>query len=225
MEPLPQEREVLDGYRQARPESLELVYRAYVGGVADFLRKGFVFSSRGRRLAFTGYSNPDDLQEALQETFLLAFSESARLHYNGYTPFSKYLLGIARNVVLGRFRKDVSRLSCFRQLEVEEGDEQAAPMDVFSSTQVSPEQEAANREIRELVATFVAELTEEQRRLVRLYFMEQLSQEATARSLAVDRNQVRRQIRAIRRKLWKKIKREGLDRALPFALRSLEVKP
>lgn len=227
MELMPENREVLDGYRRARPEALERVYRAYVRDVAAFLRQGFGFSSKGRQLNFKGYSNPDDLQDALQETFMLAFGEGARLGYNGLSSFKNYILGITRNVVLERFRKDVSRLIRFETVEPDAGGEELAMQEGLALMQAhpSPDEAAEHREIRKVVVAFVKELSEEQRQVVRLHFMERLSQEATAEALSVDRNRVRKQIRAIRRKLWKKIRREGLDRALPFSLESLEVKP
>jgi RNA polymerase sigma factor (sigma-70 family) len=227
MELLPENREVLDGYRRSRPEALERVYRAYVPDVAAFLRQGFSFSSQGRHLRFTGYHNPDDLQDSLQETFLLAFGESARKGYNGLSSFKSYLLGIARNVVLGRFRKDVSRLRCFQTAEAIPGRDAGVMLQELGLATISPSPEelAESREVKRLVADFVSGLSEEQRRVVQLYFLDRMSQEATAEALTVDRNRIRKQIRVIRKMLWRRIRREGLDHALPLSLRGLEVKP
>jgi len=186
------------------------------------LRRGFEFSSRGQQMRFSGYRDPDDLQDALQETFLGAFSVGARNGYDGLTPFSSYLMAIARNVVLQRFRKDLSRLRCFTELQAAAAEEN----NQYSlAAGPAPDVAAGLGELRRLVKDFVASLSDEQRRIVRLYFIERLSQEATAESLALNRNRVRKQIRTIRKKLFKRLRREGLDAALPFSLDTVEVEP
>lgn len=224
MEILPGDRALLEAYRRGEGEALERLYRAHVSDVAGFLRQGFTFSSRGRSLRFTGYHQPCDLQDALQETFMAAFGESARRGYDGLHPFRAYLLGIARNVVLGRFRRDVERLRCFQEVASEAPRDAAALPPVLARTaEPTPEEAAEAGEVRRVVEDFVRGLTEEQRLVVRLYFMEGRSQEATAGELRIDRNRVRKQITAIRKKLWRRLRREGLDHALPFRL--LEVKP
>ncbi len=224
MEILPDNRLLLDAFRRAEPEALEIVYRAYVERVAAMLRRGFEFSSRGQQMRFSGYRDPDDLQDALQETFMGAFSTGARKGYNGLDPFSSYLMAIARNVVLQRFRKDLSRLRCFMSLQAAEP-ELSDQGSLAGAAAPAPDVAAGLGELRRLVKAFVASLTEEQRRIVRLYFIERLSQEATAESLALNRNRVRKQIRTIRKKLFRRIQREGLDAALPFSLDAIEVKP
>ncbi len=224
MEILPENRDLLGAFRRAETGALEIIYRAYVERVAAMLRRGFEFSSRGQQMRFSGYRDPDDLQDALQETFLSAFSVGARKGYNGLTPFSAYLMAIAHNVVLQRFRKDLSRLRCFTELAAAEP-EQSDQGSIAGGAAPAPDEAAGLGELRRLVRAFVASLTEEQRRIVRLYFIERLSQEATAESLALNRNRVRKQILTIRKKLFKRLRREGLDAALPFSLDTVEVEP
>ena len=225
---LPENRALLDAYRRADPEAFERLYHSYVSEVASLLRRGFQFSSEGRQLQFVGYDHPDDLQDALQETFLLAFDQSARRGYNGLNPFGNYVLGIARNVVLGRFRKDLSRLSCFKSLEpidAENSDQAAVSAGLSSAAAfVAPDKATSNSEIRKLMQSFVSQLTEQQKQIVKYYFIDHLSQESTAEKMDLNRNRVRKQIRSIRRKLWRRIRKEGLDKTLPLSFEVMEVK-
>ena len=70
-------------------------------------------SRRGRTLRFGGYAQPFDLDNALQETFVRAFKESARVGYDGLHPYKNYLLAIARNLVLDEFRNREVAMSPF----------------------------------------------------------------------------------------------------------------
>src|SRR5437762_10073842 len=91
-------RELLDRFKRGERQALEEVYRHYVPDVAAFLQRGFTFSSGGRPLRFSGYAQPFDLDNALQETFLRAFKESARVGYDGLHPYKSYLFAIARKI-------------------------------------------------------------------------------------------------------------------------------
>src|SRR6478736_7088326 len=97
-------RELLERFRKGERKALEEVYRHYVSDVANFLQRGFSFNSRERTLRFTGYAQPYDLDNALQETFTRAFRESARVGYDGLHSYRNYLFAIARNLVVDEFR-------------------------------------------------------------------------------------------------------------------------
>jgi len=231
MDLLSDERGLLDGFRRADPAALERIYRHYVVEIARFLRHGFRFTSGGRPMRFDGYHDPDELRDALQETFLSAFSPAARSGYDGLRPFGAYVQGIARNVVLARFRKHLDRLSRFRPMPASrdeswaDGEEalSAAGLALAGARALAPDQELDRARIQRLVASFVSGLSEQQRLIVKLHFVEQLGQEATAEALEINRYRVRKQIRTIRKKLWRRLRREGLDRSLPFPLAAQEV--
>jgi RNA polymerase sigma-70 factor (ECF subfamily) len=106
---LSSDRVLLEQFRAGKLEALTRVYEEYAGMIAGFLTRGFTFSSKGRALEFRGYQQPFDLENVLQETFVRAFSEPARLAYDGLTPYRSYLTAIARNLVLSEHRRRRSR--------------------------------------------------------------------------------------------------------------------
>ncbi len=232
MDRLPENRALLDAFRRADPAALEGLYRSYAPELACFLRRGFEFSSQGRQLRFAGYEDPEQLRDALQDVFLRGFSAAARKGYDGLRPFGQYLRGIARNAVLARFRKDLDRISRFQDITAAGAEPacdaesiQAAGGVTLAAGQPTPPDEAAEQQrIRTFLRAFVAGLSEEQRQVVRLHFVEQLGQRDTAAALGLDRNRVRKHIRLIRRSLWRQLKRHGLERALPLRFDRLEVR-
>src|SRR3954471_13952893 len=98
-------RELLQAFRAGDRRALEDVYRHYRGDVAAFLSHGFSFRSGERTLRFRGYTQPFDLNNAVQETFTRAFKQSARLGYDRVRPYTGYLLVIARNIVIDELRQ------------------------------------------------------------------------------------------------------------------------
>jgi RNA polymerase sigma-70 factor (ECF subfamily) len=183
---LTEQRELLDSFKRGERRALEEVYRHYVAEVAAFLQRGFTFSSGGRTLRFSGYAQPFDLDNALQETFVRAFKESARIGYDGLHPYKSYLFAIARNLVLDEFRnREVAMSHFIDHLDsvgpaepVGEG-EGAAPIAAVSdapSGGISAEQEYLRRELGRLYAAFVARLDERDRTFFRSRFEEQRTQ-------------------------------------------------
>jgi RNA polymerase sigma-70 factor (ECF subfamily) len=186
-------RELLDRFKRGERRALEEVYRHYAPDVAAFLQRGFTFSSAGRSLRFSGYAQPFDLDNALQETFVRAFKESARVGYDGLHPYKSYLLAIARNLVLDEFRnREVAMSPFIDQLEsggaeaaVHDGEEAAPSSSVADapSAGVSAEQEFLRNELGRLYAAFVARLDDKDRTFFRHRFEEQETQvEAGAKS-------------------------------------------
>jgi RNA polymerase sigma-70 factor (ECF subfamily) len=187
-------RELLDRFKRGERRALEEVYRHYVADVAAFLSRGFTFSSGGRTLRFAGYTQPFDLDNAVQETFVRAFKESARVGYDGLRPYKQYLMAIARNLVLDEFRtREVAMSPFIDQLDsgtaeaaaVNDGEEAAPAATVADSPSagVSAEQEFLRNELGKLYAGFVERLDERDRTFFRHRFEEQRTQvDAGARS-------------------------------------------
>jgi len=187
-------RELLDRFKRGERRALEEVYRHYAPEVAAFLQRGFSFNSAGRALRFSGYTQPFDLDNALQETFLRAFKESARVGYDGLHPFKSYLLAIARNLVLDEFRNREVAMSPFidaldtgaiGEPMMHDGEEAAPSASVADgpSAGVSAEHEFLRHELGRLYAAFVARLGDKDRTFFRHRFEEQQTQvEAGAKS-------------------------------------------
>lgn len=206
-------RELLDRFKRGERRALEEVYRHYAPEVATFLQRGFTFSSVGRSLRFSGYAQPFDLDNALQETFLRAFKESARIGYDGLHPYKSYLLAIARNLVLDEFRNREVAMSPFidqldgagaadAAVDPSQFGEEAAPASTMGdapSAGVSAEQEFLRHELGRLYAAFVARLDERDRTFFRHRFEEQQTQIEAGTACGLSHMQARTLEKKLRR--------------------------
>ncbi len=155
MDLLRDDRTVLDAFRRGDESALLRVYFAYAEEVFAYLHRGFPFQSREKQYVFYGYKKVWQLENTVQDVFLKAFRESARLAYDGQRPFKGYLFTIARNLVMDRFRKEPPGRLDFRELK--EVDAREIPEEQSRS----PEQLAVDKELRDAVSQFVASLDAE----------------------------------------------------------------
>src|SRR5262249_3555114 len=93
--------DLLRDFRQGKRAALEEVYWAYVNVVEKVVRRGAVRSSTAQLGGAVG----DEWSDVVQETFLRAFAERARLGYDGIRPYRPYLLTICRNVMADHSRR------------------------------------------------------------------------------------------------------------------------
>lgn len=91
-------RDLLEGFREGRPESLERVYWAYVRRV-DVQVRYLARASKAAELA-----QPSSVSDLIQEVFTRAFSASARRSYDASRDFGPYLSSIARNCLIDALR-------------------------------------------------------------------------------------------------------------------------
>ena len=200
---------LLADFRQGQRSALEAVYREFSPEIALLLRQGFAFESRGRRRHFVGYRSAHDLHDALHETFRRAFEPGARDSYDGLRPYAPYLRTIARNLVLGEFRR---REALF--VDLEEGTpERAEPL--HQEAPPSPEEVASRRQTRDLVQAFLATLDADERRLLQLRFVEGLSQRDAAEALRLGRQRIRGRETKLRRKLVRFLNDRGATELMP----------
>jgi RNA polymerase sigma factor (sigma-70 family) len=208
--------ELLSAFRRGEKAAMEQVYRFYVKGVSHFLQKGFSFRSSERFFYFKGYRSPFDLHNAVQEVFRRAFEERARLSYNGVNSYSNWILAIARNMVINQFRNKEIPFSQFEDRTGEGGPRQFENeiTEEFSGVlygTASEKQDIAleNAQLRELMQRFMAQLSEEDRELVRLRYTEGLGQEEAAKELKSTRMKIRTQESKIRRRLIGYLRNSG----------------
>ena len=155
-------RELLNHFRRGETRALEQIYRHYAPRIATFLSRGFTFKSRDRCLHFRGYHQAFDIDNALQETFARAFSERARLSYDGLRSYQVYLLAIARNLVLDEFRSREVAMSPFIELHEPVQSlcygpaRECSPNDTEAAAPA--EEEYMQNELRKLYGDFVHEL-------------------------------------------------------------------
>src|SRR5262245_30045393 len=83
--------ELLSAFRDGRRPALELVYREYVRAIDVYLR------ALARHAGAVEFAQASAIQDLLQETFIRAFSCSARRCYDETRDFAPYLKTIARN--------------------------------------------------------------------------------------------------------------------------------
>jgi RNA polymerase sigma-70 factor (ECF subfamily) len=185
----------LAAFRAGDHRALERVYRAHVNEVAQLLRRGFSFQNREGTYRFRGYRSEFDLENALQEVFLRAFSERARLAYDGLRPYGAYLVAIARNVVIDEFRRLAKDAETFA---AEHEEHLPAP---------APDLEA--EELGRLLVRTLEGLEPRERELYEIRFARGLSQRDAARALGLTRIQVRRRENHLKRRLLEVLRGGG----------------
>jgi RNA polymerase sigma-70 factor (ECF subfamily) len=166
----PQNRALLDAFRAGERSALESVYRHYVGAVVAVLRGGVALSGGGR----VPGAPADVVSDLVQETFIRAFSERARLAYDGLRDYQPYLLTIARNLLIDWARTQG------RTLEL--------PEDLGELPAETPLASARHLGVAE---AYIASLSGELRQAHEQRYVLGRTQEEAARALGVSRHHVR----------------------------------
>jgi len=215
---LVERRELLERFRAGQRAALEEVYRHYAPDVANFLSHGFGFQSRGRALRFAGFRQAFDLDNALQETFLRAFKESARLGYDGLSPYKNYLLAIARNYVLDELRRREVAMSPLVEAETV-GDAAAPDGDGVVRAQatdspsgllvLSAEQDFLTAELARLYGRFMESLDGRDRMFFQARFEEQQTQVDAGRRVELSHMQARTLEKKLRERFLKFMQKHG----------------
>lgn len=202
---LESDRTLLKGFRRGDQEALVAVYRGYVESLAGFFVGGFNFSSGGQPGRFQGFRDHADLHNAIQETFARAFTERARLGYDGLRPYENYLLTIGRNVVIDEYRRAEKRMSHFAMSEVPEAEIHEAG----AQSQASTDRGAEQSELAKLMDTFLATLSPLEQAVVEQRFRQQLPQREAAAALGMGRMKLRLLETKVRKKALSFFKDSG----------------
>jgi RNA polymerase sigma-70 factor (ECF subfamily) len=199
MPTLRNDRELLARFRRGERDALERVYWAYVERVERMMRHGFLIVSQGSAFHIDGLRS-DDVTDMVQETFVRAFGERARLAYDGLRDYGPFLITIARNLLIDRARKQG------RELPAEDldqlGDEPEEP----------PYADAATMQA---VEAYLAGLDEPLRSVHQQRFVVGLSQREAARALGMSRQQIRTVEKRLCDGLEAHLERAGLSEAEP----------
>lgn len=202
---LSSDRDLLDAFRRGDRAALERVYEHYAPMIAAFLSRGFTFSSKGRQLQFRGYHQPFDLDNALQETFVRAFSERARLAYDGLNPYRSYVTTIARNLVLSEFRR--REVAASQLFVVRDGDDPSSDLEargagppLVSEPAPSAEAQLLRDELRRLYGAFVEQLSERERAYFVARFEERQIRVEAGRASGLSHMQARTLEKKLRRR-------------------------
>lgn len=208
------EPEWLDGLRAGDRRALARAVEAYSGMLHLRLGHGFSTTSDGQRVRLRVH-DPEERDEIVQETFARAFRASARSRYSGSSDYGAYLLRICRNLAIDRFRRTCSERAVIAPAAVDLLER--APMredDGSSGVGGSPERAVARNQIAGLMRDFLAELDDQDLRLMRLYAEDDVSQRGAADALGVERHAVRARLADVRSRLLRFMKRRGAIDAL-----------
>ena len=193
------DRDLLDRFRRGERAALAAVFERYVDDVATLARRGFVIESSGH-VVVRGAGRDGEF-ELVQETFAKAFSEKARLGYDGVSPYRPYLLRITKNLMIDRYRaaqKD-SRVVALDAAEVDA---------LEAAAEEAPD--PGWQKLAAATAEYVATLAPIARDFVRLRFDEGASQDAVAEALGCTRRKVRTLERDVQKGLRSWLKQRGL---------------
>lgn len=176
--------ELLLAFRRGDRVALEAVYRRYVRLVETVLRQG---TQAGGGRVFT--HDVEVQKDLLQDVFARAFTERARLGFDGIREYRPYLLTLTRNVLIDWARKRKETLR----------DDIEALCERYAEDDPGPEPTWADPETVRLVEAYIKDVPDQLRRLHALRYDQGLSQEEVATALGLSRQNVRtleKQLRA-----------------------------
>jgi RNA polymerase sigma-70 factor, ECF subfamily len=200
-------RDLLDRFRRGDREALAAVYYRYVDEVATLARRGFTIESSGH--VYVRGLDADGERELVQDTFVKAFAESARLAYDGVSPYRPYLLRITKNLMIDRYRAAQRRTVELDRSGVGDIDQLLAANCEFAAAD-EPE-DLHWKQLRTATNEFVATLDDESRQLIALRFVEELSQDETALRMKCSRRRVRTIEDRVVAGLRKSLQKRGLN--------------
>lgn len=210
---LPEDRQLMDAFRRGEPAALVAVYRAYAPVVSRVLTSGFSFESQGRQCRFRGLRSAFDLEDRLQEVFARAFTERARLAYDGITPYRAYLIRIARNLVIDEFRaKKNALLDFFEETPEAAGPESsgvAEPLHGLAGVSGSPEADTETAQTLALIERFRASLGPREQKVLELRFRDGLEQAEIGTQIGLSPSRVKTSEQRIRRRFFRFMKQHG----------------
>lgn len=223
---LAHDKKLLESFRRGDKAAMETVYRHYLNGVTQFLRRGFTFRSKTGHFFFRGIQDPVELASGVQEVFRRAFEERARHSYNGVNSFSNWVLAIARNMVINQFRNREIAFSDYISPRDPRG--HLAVMDdeiteefsgILYGVPARPQDtQFENTELKGLIDKFTGELGEMDRQLLTLRFAEGLGQEETAKVTGSTRMKVRTAEARLRNRLRAYLRKSGYIDHMPTGL-------
>lgn len=199
---------LLQRFRDGDRSAFEALYRRYFSDVFRLFSRGFV---TGNPPSSVPGLEESQAQEHLQEVFLRAFDDRARMAYDGLRPYRPYLLRIAKNL-----RIDVAR----RERHLCSGDSSGArsrgvDIDRLIEEASPPSPRNLDEELHvhtRLRATrdFVDGLSEVERQFVQLRFVEEHPQASVANQLNITRRKVRSLETSIQQQLLEYLAARGL---------------
>ncbi len=187
---------LLKRFRRGEQQALETVYWAYIDRIERVAKYGFRLAQKGLHIDGVG---TEDVPDVVQETFARAFTERARLAYDGLRDYGPFLSTIARNLLADRARRRGREL----------------PLDLAGEWDEAPppaeEPAWASDALTEAVKSYLETATAELRGVHNERYVRCVSQEEAARVLGVSRQQLRTLEKRLRDGLADFIAKAGLS--------------
>jgi len=181
---LRENRALLEGFRAGAPDVLTAVFNAYVDDIARVIRFGFALDDQSY---VHGVPDPEEQRDMIQEVFVRAFSEKARVAYDGLRPYRPYLLRIAKNLMIDRARK-IGR----RPTKVEPSSEISIDALIDRDAPLPELEEGIDWQNQKAIARrYMGSLSPELFELVELRFVECRPQVEVAKAMGITRRRVR----------------------------------
>ncbi|MGA7161640.1 MAG: sigma-70 family RNA polymerase sigma factor [Bacteroidota bacterium] len=187
----------------------DLVRKAQTGDRHAFSLLVKQYESTVYGFAFKVCRNEEKAAETLQDTFVNVYRKLDQ--FNGKAKFSTWLYQIVTNNCLMKRRRSKLEESSVSMDSSESGGEHseyagdAAPLQALASLKQSPQDEMANKELRELLDRAILKLPMEQRIVFVLRDVEGQSAEETAKILKVSVPAVKSRLRRSRLFLRKQL--------------------
>jgi RNA polymerase sigma-70 factor (ECF subfamily) len=188
-------------FRGGNRAALSTVYRLYVAEVVRALRRGTIVRIDGHPVRLGAGLPQGDLEVLIQNTFIRAFSPSARAAYDGLRPYGPYLITIARNLLIDEAR------ARNRDKKVDLVDD----IDSVAGAFVLPDPTAQlqGEQLKAALNEVKRGLTPVEQELFRLRYDEEMSQQQAAQHLGISVISVRRKDVLLRERLLEGLRRAG----------------
>jgi RNA polymerase sigma-70 factor, ECF subfamily len=190
--------ELLARFRSGETEVLSQVYRSYFQQIEGYIRRGLCRA--GPRVARGRAGTVADL---VQESFTHAFSQSARLAYDGTREYGRFITTIARNTLIDYLRRQNQEEPvdpCCLERHLDHGSFEET--DEFA--QLDPR-------IRALTQRYLSKLSEREHAVYVLRYAEEQSQLQAANTLGMTRQQIRTLEERVRAGLARELARTRLS--------------
>ena len=176
------------------------VKKAQKGDSTAFEQLVLAHQNQIYRLCFRMLGNAEDAADMTQETFLKAWRNLDR--FQGDAAFSTWLYRLASNCCLDFLRSQKRRPTVSMTTEDDDGEEQTIEVADDSAT---PEEELLLKEERSEIARAMASLDEEQRQILSLRVVNDLSYTESAEILDIKEGTVKSRLARARENLRKKL--------------------
>ena len=199
--PSQNDRELLEHFRAGDPVALTRIYWSHVARVERLIQLG---PSLRDGVAVRGAGGSPDLADMVQDVFIKAFSAAGREGFDGLRSYCNYLLTIARNVLIDRFRREGTVRSGIKGV--------ALDLALAAAERQDEEPPWTDPARVAVVQTYLAGLSPELRAFHHQRYGLDVSQEAAAAALGLTRQRVRTLEKRLRSGLARALAKAGLRR-------------